>query len=84
MTDSLWLVAVVLSGALLAATTFAALVGGLGALTGGRFERCSHCGRHGLATGGPLHGNGCPPHRYSDRLAHLRHDGWSGLHLPHH
>jgi len=75
MADLLWLVAITLSAALLVAATWAAVVGGLGALTGARFERCSRCGRHGLIRRGQLHPGGCPPARYAVWLAHVWHDG---------
>jgi hypothetical protein len=41
--------------------TAAAWIGGLGVLTGARFERCSQCGHYGLLTNqglGPV--QGCP------------------------
>jgi hypothetical protein len=84
MTALLWAVLIILGGALMAFTAYAAIVGGIGALGGGRFERCPRCGRHGLSVRGPLHPDGCPPQRHADRLAHLWH-GWPhGVHLGHH
>lgn len=84
MTVLLWVVVFVLGGALMAFTAYAAVVGGIGALSGGRFERCPRCGRHGLAVTGALHPDGCPPHHYPDRRAHPWH-GWpQGVHLRHH
>jgi hypothetical protein len=84
MTTLLWAVVLILGGTLMAVTTWAAVVGGIGALSGARFERCPRCGRHGLSQRGVLHPDRCPPQRYSERLAHRWH-GWPhGLHPRHH
>jgi hypothetical protein len=40
--------------------TWAAVIGGLGVLTGARFERCPLCHHHGLVNGARLHEQGCP------------------------
>jgi hypothetical protein len=84
MTVMLWTVVFILGGTLMAVTTWAAMVGGIGALSGGRFERCPRCGRHGLSTIGPLHPDGCPPPRFSNQLAHQWHHWPHGAHLRHH
>lgn len=55
-----WIVVMGLGAALLVFSTYAAIVGGVGALVGARFDRCPRCGGHGLAIGGRLHGYGCP------------------------
>jgi hypothetical protein len=83
MTAFLWAVVLIVGGVLMAFTTYAAVVGGIGALSGGRFERCPRCGRHGLSVRAPLHPDGCPPHRYLDPLAHLWHGWRHGVHVRH-
>ncbi len=40
---------------------WAAFIGGLGVLTGARWERCPHCHHYGLVSVGDLHERGCPP-----------------------
>ena len=84
MTTILWVIVFVLGGMLMAFTAYAAIVGGIGALTGGRFERCPDCGRHGLSTTGQVHPHGCPPRHYSEPLAHLWHRWPHDAHLRHH
>jgi hypothetical protein len=57
MEDAILALALVLSGGLLAYTTYAALWGLAGALTGRAYERCPHCHSHYLAdkTGAATH-----------------------------
>lgn len=82
--DGLMIVISGLGGALLAVTTYAAVVGGLGAVFGGRFERCPQCGHHGIAYRGPVHPGGCPAHRHPAQILHQWRAGLEGLHLRHH
>ena len=61
-------------------TTWALLVGAVGALSDERFERCPHCGRLGFTENGVRHPNGCPltifhlsAHHVPGAGHHLRH-----------
>jgi hypothetical protein len=80
----LWVVVVGLGVVLFAFSVYAFAEGGLGILSGARFERCPRCGRHGLAGPGRLHARGCPHPSYRQRLRHLREVGLGNLHLGHH
>lgn len=75
MSVFLWVVVVALGLVLFAFSVYAFAEGGLGILSGARFERCTRCGRHGLAVGGQLHARGCPHPSYRQRLRHLRQIG---------
>ncbi|MDE3206226.1 MAG: hypothetical protein KGQ66_18615 [Acidobacteriota bacterium] len=76
-----WAVIVVVGGALLMATAYVGVMGGIGAAVGERFERCPRCGRHNLTGTEPLHFRGCPP---PSAFEHLRHTAGSYAHLPRH
>lgn len=72
--------ALVLAGMLLVVVAFGAVLGGIGALSGGRIERCDACHRFGLVGKGQVHPDGCPePHPSWSRAQglvgeiHLRH-----------
>ncbi|HUB69703.1 MAG TPA: hypothetical protein VL984_04730 [Acidimicrobiales bacterium] len=83
MSIAAWTVAAIFGGALLGFTTYAFIIGVVGAISGGRFERCPRCHRHGLAVSAPLHADGCPPLSFAERV---RQAGavWSRtLHLGH-
>ena len=64
-----WVVIALLSGVLMGFTAYASIVGGIGAASGGCYERCPRCGRHGLAKG-PLHSRRCPEPGLFDRAVH--------------
>ncbi len=68
----LWVAGTILVAALMSFTTWAALVGGVAALSDSRYERCPRCGHHGLVQGGQLHEHGCPEH-HVHRMALRRH-----------
>lgn len=61
MTTTLWAIALVLAGLLMAFTVYAAVIGVVGAFTGQGFTRCPRCHRYGLTPGERLHDEGCPP-----------------------
>jgi hypothetical protein len=81
MTVLLWFVVVAVGVALFGFSVYAFAEGGLGLLSGARFERCAVCGRHGLVVRGPLHAGGCPHPSYRQRLRHLWEVGSGGLHF---
>lgn len=83
MSVFLWVVVVALAVLLFCFTVYAFEVGGLGVLTGARFERCPRCGRHGLAAGGRLHPDGCPHRPHRQRLRHLWEACSGAVHLGH-
>lgn len=76
----LWVAGSVLIALLLLFTAYASTVGGIGVLSGYRYQRCPRCGRHGLVRGMVLHDQVCPVSA-SDRVADLVH---GGVHLRHH
>jgi hypothetical protein len=77
----LWMVLVGVALVLFAFSAYAFAEGGLGILSGARFERCPRCGGHGLVVHGRIHAQGCPHPSYRQRLRHL----WTAsLHLGHH
>lgn len=78
-----WTAVIVIGAALGGFTTYAAVLGGIGALTGGRFDRCARCGRHGLTVGGTVHPDGCPGHHRRVQLRAVWHHP-HGLHLGSH
>lgn len=84
MTTLWWVVIVVVAGGLMAFTTYAAIMGALGAVFGTRFERCPRCGRHGLVLDGPLHPYGCPHPSSATGLSHIWHALPHDLHVRHH
>jgi hypothetical protein len=83
MSVFLWVVVLALGVALFLFSVYAFAEGGLGLLTGARFERCDRCGRHGLAGQGRLHARGCPHPSYRQRLRHLWEIGSGRLPLGH-
>ncbi len=68
----LWVIGALVVAGLMAFTAYAATVGGLGVVTDSRYERCPHCGHHGLVHQGRLHPTDCPG-RTTLRLAHVVH-----------
>ena len=80
----LWVVLVALGLVLFGFTVYAFAEGGLGLLSGARFERCPRCGRHGLVVRGQLHPRGCPHPSYRQRLRHSWETWSAGLHIGHH
>ncbi len=68
----LWVAGAILVAALMSFTTWAALVGGVAALSDSRYERCPRCGHHGLVQAGKLHEHGCPEH-HMHRVTLRRH-----------
>jgi hypothetical protein len=77
MAVGVWTVALLLTGLLLAYTTYAAGVGLLGVLTGRTYEWCQRCHEHYLADGSgqahvcslvahsrPIHGHSLLRHRH--------------------
>lgn len=78
----LWVIGGILIGAMMLFMAYASIVGGLGAITDSRYERCPHCGHHGLVHEGRLHALDCPPSAAS-RVARLAHSGHA-LHPGHH
>lgn len=84
MSVFLWFVVVALGLALFAFSVYAFGMGGLGLLSGSRFERCPRCGRHGLATRGGVHALGCPHPPYRQRVRHFWESSSGALHLGHH
>jgi len=55
--------ALVLSSALLVVVGLGAVLGGIGAVSGGRLGRCERCHRLGLGLGEGVHPQGCPERR---------------------
>ncbi len=84
MTTLVWTVGVVLLGVLLSFTAYAAIVGGIGVLTGGRYVRCPRCGRHGLCWGGRLHERGCPDPGPAHQAVRVAHQLPHRVHFGHH
>ncbi len=78
----LWVAGGIMIGAMMAFMAYASAVGGVGALTDSRYERCPRCGHHGLVHTGQLHDRSCPP-RTGAQAASLLHRGHR-LHLGHH
>lgn len=81
MSVFLWVVLAALAMALFGFTVYAFAEGGLGIVSGARFERCPRCGRHGLVTQGRIHIDGCPHPSNRRRLRHLWAVGQDRLHL---
>lgn len=79
----LWVIGAILISALALFMAYASTVGGLGVLTRSSFERCPHCGRHGLVHGGRLHSSACPPST-AHRVGRIVHDRYDRIHLHHH
>lgn len=80
----LWVVGALLVAALALFMAYASTVGGLGVLTGSRYERCPICGHHGLVHEGRLHpACNCRPSP-GMRLVHLVHSDHAGGRLRHH
>ncbi len=82
MSDALLTVGLVLSGILLAYTTYAALYGLAGAFTGRSYERCPHCHRHYLSDGSGIDAHQCAP-GWDERMHHAFHSVASHAHHAH-
>lgn len=80
----LWLVVGALAALLFAFSVYAFEVGGVGLISGARYERCPRCGHHGLARGKALHEHDCPHPAYRERLRQLQERLPGGLHPRHH
>lgn len=78
----LWVIGAVLVASLMLFMAYASTIGGVGIVTRSRYERCPHCGHHGLVHEGQLHAAACPPSA-SSRVGRLVHSG-HGLHFGHH
>lgn len=79
MTMTLWILALGLACVLLAFTTYAALVGFVGVLSGTRYAKCPYCHHHYLGGRAGMGGHQCPHGVVERGYQFMR----RGLHHPH-